>query len=212
VVAVEYDAVELLPEYGGFPGPKRFQPLVLNSLFQVSLQEYHRTGVLYLVADSRAKEGGGFFSDPNNSDFLNGVTVVQSFSGQEYAGPDRIIFELKGSVQAYLSEGQAYLNEEDFDRAEEVYTKALELNPDIVQAHSALGYIYALQGKLQEAVEENLEVVKLAPNDYVSHRNLALLYKQMGRIDDAVAEAQIALRLAPEKDKAGLEALITQLE
>jgi tetratricopeptide (TPR) repeat protein len=212
VVAVEYDAVELLSEYGGFPGPKRFQPLVLNSLFEVSLQEYHRIGVSYLVADIRAKEGGGFFSDPDNSDFLNGVTVVQSFSGQEYQGPDRIIFELKGSAQAYLAEGQAYLNEKDFDRAEEVYTKALELNPDIIQAHSALGYIYALQGKLQEAVEENLEVVKLAPDDYVSHRNLALLYKQMGRIDDAVAEAQIALRLAPEKDKAALETLITQLK
>jgi len=212
VVAVEYDAVELLPEYGGFPGPKHFQPLVLNSLFELSLQEYHRTGVSYLVADIRAKGRGGYFSNPDNSDFLNGVTVVQGFSGQKYEGPDRIIFELEGSAQAYLAEGQAYLNEKDLERAEEVYTKALELNPDIIQAHSALGYIYALQGRLQEAVEENLKVLELAPNDYGSHKNLAILYEQLGRIDDAVTEAQIALELALEKDKAGLEALITQLK
>jgi hypothetical protein len=212
VVAVEYDAVELLPEYGGFPGPKNFQPLVLNSLFGYSFQEYHRAGVSYLIADSRAKSRGGYFSDPDNSDFLNRVTAVQSFSGQEYQGPDRIVFELKESVQAYLSEGQTYLNEKDLERAREAYIKALELNPDIIQAHSALGYIYALQGRFQEAVEENLKVLKLAPNDYGSHKNLAVLYERLGRIDDALAEAQIALELAPEKDKADLEAFFTQLK
>ncbi len=212
VVAVEYDAVELLPEYGGFPGPKHFQPLVLNSLFEVPFQEYRRAGVSYLIADSRAKSRGGYFSDPDNPDFLNEVTIAQTFSSQKYQGPERIIFELKESLQAYLSEGQTYLNAEDFERAEVAYAKVLELNPDIIQAHSALGYIYARQGKLQEAVEENRKVLELAPDNYAGHKNLAILYKQLGRIDDALAEAQIALRLAPEKDKASLEAFISQLK
>jgi len=114
-------------------------------------------------------------------------------------------------VQTYLSEGQTYLNEEDFERAEEVYAKALELNPDIIQAHSALGYIYALQGKLQEALEENLKVLELAPNDYATHKNLAMIYQQSGRIEEAVAEAETALELAPESDRPALEAFIAQL-
>jgi tetratricopeptide (TPR) repeat protein len=114
-------------------------------------------------------------------------------------------------IQTYLNEGQTYLNEKDFERAEEVYAKALELNPNIIQAHSALGYIYALQGKLQEALEENLKVLELAPNDYATHKNLAMIYQQLGRIEEAIAEAETALELAPESDRPALETFITQL-
>jgi tetratricopeptide (TPR) repeat protein len=92
-----------------------------------------------------------------------------------------------------------------------VYTKALELNPNIIQAHSALGYIYALQGKFQEALEENLKVLELAPNDYATHKNLAMIYQQLGRIEEAVTEAEAALELAPESDRPALETFITQL-
>jgi len=115
-------------------------------------------------------------------------------------------------VQTYLSEGQTYLNENDLEQAEEVYAKALELNPNIIQAHSALGYIYALQGKLQEALEENLKVLELAPNDYATHKNLAMIYQQLGRIEEAIAEAETALELAPESDRPALEAFIAQLQ
>ena len=114
-------------------------------------------------------------------------------------------------IQTYLSEGQAYLNENDLERAEEVYAKALELNPNIVQAHSALGYIYAMQGKLQEALDENLKVLESAPNDYPTHKNLAMLYQQLGRTEEAIAEAETALELAPEDDRPALEAFIAQL-
>jgi tetratricopeptide (TPR) repeat protein len=115
-------------------------------------------------------------------------------------------------IQSYLSQGQTYLNEKDFERAEEVYTKVLELNPNVIQAHSALGYIYALQGKLQKALEENLKVLELAPNDYATHKNLALIYQQLGRLKEAIAEAKTALELAPEGDKPALEAFIAQLQ
>ena len=114
-------------------------------------------------------------------------------------------------ILAYLEEGQASLNENDLERAEEVYAKALELNPNVVQAHSALGYIYALQGKLQEALEENLKVLDLAPNDYATHKNLAMIYQQLGRIEEAIAEAETALELAPEGDKPALEEFVAQL-
>ncbi len=114
-------------------------------------------------------------------------------------------------ILAYLEEGQAYLNENDLERAEGVYAKALELNPNVVQAHSALGYIYALQGKLQEALEENLKVLDLAPNDYATHKNLAMIYQQLGRIEEAIAEGELALELAPEDDKPALEEFVAQL-
>ena len=131
--------------------------------------------------------------------------IAQLRPGQPTTSPDEAL------IQTYLSEGQTYLNEKDFERAEEAYAKALELNPNIIQAHSALGYIYALQGKLQEALEENLKVLELAPNDYATHKNLAMIYQQLGRIEEAIAEAETALELAPESDRPALEAFIAQL-
>jgi tetratricopeptide (TPR) repeat protein/O-antigen ligase len=131
--------------------------------------------------------------------------IAQLKSGQPVTVSDEEL------AQAYLDEGQTYLNEKDLERAEEAYVKALELNPDIIQAHSALGYIYALQGKLQEALEENLKVVELAPDYYLSRKNLAVIYQQLGRMEEAIAEAEIALELAPESDKPALEDFIDKL-
>jgi tetratricopeptide (TPR) repeat protein len=131
--------------------------------------------------------------------------IAQLGSGQPITVSDEEL------VQAYLDEGQTYLNEKDFERAEEAYVKALELNPDLIPAHSALGYIYALQGKLQEALEENLKVLELAPDYYLSHKNLAVIYQQLGRIEEAIAEAEIALELAPESDRPALEDFVAKL-
>ena len=117
----------------------------------------------------------------------------------------------EGLIQTYLAEGQIYLDAKNFERAEEMYAKALELNPNIIQAHSALGYIYALQGNLQGALEENLKVLESAPKDYATHKNLAMIYQQLGHIEEAIVEAETALELAPESDKPALEDFVAQL-
>lgn len=93
-IAVEYDAVEFMPEYGGFPGPKRFQPMVVQSLFQHSLTQYRQAGIRYLVADERAGGSGGYFSDPDNPVFTAGVRIALDIPNDHNPGPYRIIFEL----------------------------------------------------------------------------------------------------------------------
>jgi len=133
-------------------------------------------------------------------------SYIAQLKGQQLSSSD---LEL---IQTYLSQGQELMQKGDLDRAAEVYSQALALDPNIVQAHSALGYIYAQQGRFPEALEENLAVLRLAPNDYASHKNLSILYQQLGRIDEALAEAQIALGLAPENEKAAVEAFIAQLQ
>jgi tetratricopeptide (TPR) repeat protein/O-antigen ligase len=133
-------------------------------------------------------------------------SYIAEMKGQQFSSSDREL------VQTYLSQAQELMQKGDLDRAAEVYSQALALDPNIVQAHSALGYIYAQQGRFLDAVEKNLTVLRLAPNDYASHKNLAILYQQLGRIDEALAEAQIALGLAPENEKAAVEAFIAQLQ
>ncbi len=137
---------------------------------------------------------------------------------KEKGGLEAFIAQLKGElsraelVQTYLSQGQSYLAERDWDKAEEVYLKVLELDPNSLQAHSALGYVYAQTGRLEEAVEENLAVIALDPNDYISRKNLAILYRQLGRIDEAIAQALIARDLAPENERKAVDAFIAELK
>jgi tetratricopeptide (TPR) repeat protein len=133
-------------------------------------------------------------------------SYIAQLKGQELSNSNQEL------IQTYLSQGQELMQKGDLDRAAEVYSQALALDPNIVEAHSALGYVYAQQGRFPEAVEENLAVLRLAPNDYASHKNLSILYQQLGRIDEALAEAQIALGLAPENEKAALKAFIAQLQ
>jgi len=115
-------------------------------------------------------------------------------------------------MKRYLSQGAAYLEAGELDKAAEVYSQALTLDPDHIGAHSALGYIYYQQGRLEDAVKENLTVIRLEPMDYASHRNLAQLYQQMGELGKALAEAQLALSFASQDQKPHLQELVAQLE
>ena len=120
--------------------------------------------------------------------------------------------EEEALIESYLSEGQIYLSQSQWDLAEQAFLKVLALNPNHVVAHSALAYAYAMQGRTEEAIAENQAVLDLVPNDYNSHKNLSILYQSVKRYDEALQEAQTALNLAPEADKPALQAFITQLE
>ena len=115
-------------------------------------------------------------------------------------------------IERYLSQGATYLEAGEWDKAAEMYSQALTVDPDHVGVHSALGYVYYHQGRLEDAVKENLTIVRLEPRDYTSHMNLALIYQEMGHLQKALAEAQLALAFAPQEQKPPLRELITQLE
>lgn len=94
-IAVEYDAVEFLPDYGGYPGPQVFQPAVVESIVRIPVEEYRQAGVRYLVADERAASKGGYFASPDNPDFNAGVEMVLDVPNEGRPGPARRIFAIK---------------------------------------------------------------------------------------------------------------------
>ena len=99
----------------------------------------------------------------------------------------------KDMVQSYLLLGDAYMAMGEPYRAAEAYRKAVDLDPE-------------------EALAQGLKAVEDSPEDFASHRNLAMIYQQLGRIEEAIAEAEVARGLAPADERAGLDALIAQLE
>ena len=95
LIVVEYDAVEFLPDYGGYPGPQVFQPAVVESIVRIPIEEYRKAGVRYLVADERAEAKGGYFAFPDDPDFNAHVELVLDIPNEGRPGPARRIFAIK---------------------------------------------------------------------------------------------------------------------
>ena len=117
-------------------------------------------------------------------------------------------------VQQFLSEGEAALNSQQWERAEQAYKRALGLEPNLVVAHSALSYIYAQQGRMEEAEKENQIVLAAVPGDLATLKNLAIIYRQMKLYDDAIQHARQALDSpqATEQDKKQLQMFIDEVQ
>jgi 4-amino-4-deoxy-L-arabinose transferase-like glycosyltransferase len=94
-IAVEYDHVEFVPQYGGFPGDKRFKVIQVDSLFDLTRDEYLGAGIQYLVADSRAAKRGGYFSDPDNPEFRRWTRRLLEIPAEGRPGPRRIILKIE---------------------------------------------------------------------------------------------------------------------
>jgi tetratricopeptide (TPR) repeat protein len=115
-------------------------------------------------------------------------------------------------AQSLVQIGNAYLNEENYENAEQVYNQALSITPNQAEAWSSLGFIYARTERVQEAIQANQRVLEIRPNDYSSLKNLALLYQQVGELAQAVAYTEQALTQAPEAERESLETFLTQLQ
>jgi cyclophilin family peptidyl-prolyl cis-trans isomerase/Flp pilus assembly protein TadD len=115
-------------------------------------------------------------------------------------------------VQTLLSQGQSYMDAEDWANAEISFRQVLDLAPNHSLAHGALAYVYARQGRIDEAITENLAVLSLIPEDYTSYKNLALLYQQKGDVEKTIAAAEKALALAPDEEREALATFLAQLQ
>ena len=111
-------------------------------------------------------------------------------------------------------------SDKEFQEAQRMLKKTVELDPNHARAHGLLGKNYALLGNMAEAVRELEVALRLDPNDRTSAYQLVLLYGKTGRPDlaakwevrvrerieaDRMAETEgdryRILRAAPERDK-----------
>jgi tetratricopeptide (TPR) repeat protein/O-antigen ligase len=117
-------------------------------------------------------------------------------------------------VNTYLSLGDAYMALNETDKAQDAYTQAVAISPQIPEVHSVLAYLYGKEGRIEEAIAETLLVLDLSTQDqlrYNSYKNLALFYQEAGRLEDAMRAAHEALALAPDNERAAVQGLIAQL-
>jgi tetratricopeptide (TPR) repeat protein len=70
-----------------------------------------------------------------------------------------------------------------FDRAEECFRQALELDPAAFEPLVNLGGVLVTLHKLDEAADYNLRAVLARPNDALANSQLGLTYFELGRMD-----------------------------
>lgn len=85
-------------------------------------------------------------------------------------------------AQTYYKNGYEYFVQENYEKAEQYYKKAIELNPDFEKAHYWLGKVYKQTGAYSQAVEQWKEVLRINPKNQYAFWNLVDSFKSTSRV------------------------------
>jgi tetratricopeptide (TPR) repeat protein len=89
---------------------------------------------------------------------------------------------ITAALNAHLAITRQLLNQ---NQVEELYRKALQIDPNYFTAHFNLGLFYKQNHRDAEAIQELEAAIKCNPNSAAAHHNLAELLKQNGREAEA---------------------------
>jgi tetratricopeptide (TPR) repeat protein len=107
-------------------------------------------------------------------------------------------------VEARLKLGTAYMDLEQWDKAEHALLATLETDPKAFNALFALSEIYLRQNKLAEAEKVLVQGLTIQEQSYLGHLNLARVYWERARTEKDVMQAKPALEKSYEEVKRAL--------
>jgi Tfp pilus assembly protein PilF len=91
----------------------------------------------------------------------------------------------------FYDQGMVEFSQAEFDKAIELYRKAVEMDAGYFDAWHALGMAYLRAGKIPEAIDAGKRAVEINPNDMLAHTSLSMYYMKAG--DKAMAEKEKGL-------------------
>ncbi|MEW6131121.1 MAG: FlgO family outer membrane protein [Acidobacteriota bacterium] len=139
--------------------------------------------------------------------FLQGVDLYQT--NRFKAAVERLDEAVKLDPQfalAWAHLGRAYSasaafqlgGATDYQKAQDYYDRALDLNPDQIEAHIFKANLLTDTGKAVEAVPLLREVLQANSNLAEAHWELGYAYRFGGLIQESIAECEAARRIDPE--------------
>lgn len=108
-----------------------------------------------------------------------------------------LFYSSKESSDSLKNRGNILLNEGRIPEAEQLYRKAVGLDPSFMPAHYNLGNVLRMQGRFEEALAEYETALKLAPGDYEICMNMGATLLDLGRTADALQAFSRANKLMP---------------
>jgi len=103
-----------------------------------------------------------------------------------------------GKDEQYLNLGYVFNNKGDYKKAEEMFTKALAINPRSFKAYMNLGHLYNWQGRIYESEKAFQLAIKLKPHDDGAYRGLGVCYTKQEKWVEAENMLKMALKLNPK--------------
>lgn len=100
--------------------------------------------------------------------------------------------------EAYHLMGTIYMDQQQWDQAEQMFNRALELNQQFAPAYFALGALRNQQGKPAEAEKFLLRGLELQPDAWQAHLEICQTYFSQGQLPQAEQHAVRAHELKPE--------------
>ncbi len=97
----------------------------------------------------------------------------------------------------YFRSGRIYQQFNEFDKAEEEFSRSLELNPENTFALYSLGTMYAEREKYRDAERIFKRILEIDPDAAIVHKDLGTLYFENEEYDEALREFEIAAGLDP---------------
>ena len=86
-------------------------------------------------------------------------------------------------AQSYYKTGYEYFAQENYQKAEEYYKNAIELNPDFEKAHYWLGKVYTKTNEYGKAVQEWKEVLRINAQNQYAFWNLINSYTNTSMVN-----------------------------
>jgi tetratricopeptide (TPR) repeat protein len=119
--------------------------------------------------------------------------------GNEDKGQDR---DRERELAEMLAQAIQFQEQGEVQRAEEVYRRILDQDPDKATARKRLAEICLAGGRFDEAVANYQQLVRVLPNDEAVRNDMGIALAQVGKLGEATACFQQALSLNPQYAKA----------
>jgi len=103
-----------------------------------------------------------------------------------------------GHVYRLLGKYHAAGRRQNYGRASDAVTRALELNPGLPLAHLVKAHIDLDQGRTEQALDDLLAVVERNPNDPLGYQGLVTAFRYAGLMDASMRAHDLARAIDPD--------------
>jgi len=163
------------------------------------------------------------FTVPDNSEEIKQnitITTKTSKLSKEEIIKQAFKFHLQGNIKeaarcyeyfikngfidhrVFTNYGNIFRDLDKLTEAEQLYRKAIEINPNYANAYSNLGTVLKDHGKLKEAELLQRKAIEIKPDLSEPHFNLGIILKNIGKLKEAELSLEKAIEINPEFAKA----------